>query len=548
MLRSSRFKPLLPARREAYGFSRRGADGTGVRAMRALGRWILVGGAAGMWVLLALALGPIGARAASTSPQDRFLEAYVSLRDADRLAARKDYAGASRGYQQALSQLSEIRRRYPDWEPAVIRYRLRYTTERLDAVGKKVTLAQQGSPPLPTEGGSGGAPEDLRELVKLKARIADLQAALTRSQVQRDQLFADLSRLQKTGPARGTNPGGSRLADQRDLEQLTTRLEQSVGQSLEALGALQKENSSLQSILARLRQQVAEIPAPVKPLSPRSQPDDQAALRQENLLLRAALADLSDQARRLSAEKREILTEFRRGFRQSVESEVIESSFRPEAAADGRGNKSPLPPRASLASLSDPTAERASSSLQVAELSQMLNEAAKLYGKGRLSEAADLYEQILEKEVRNVTAWCNLGVVRFAQKQYVQAQEALRKAIELYPRDPYPYAVLGMAYYRAGSYALAATVLERAAAIDENNPRIRRELGLAYAAEGKEVAAKRELLKALALDPSDGQSHFNLALLYASELPPDKKRARLHYRSALALGVAKDASLETALH
>ncbi|MDD4932685.1 MAG: tetratricopeptide repeat protein [Methylacidiphilaceae bacterium] len=513
-----------------------------------MSRSILVGVAAGMWTWFALASAPMEARGAPTAPQDRFLEAYVSLRDADRLAARKDYAGASRGYQQALSQLSEIRRRYPDWEPAVIRYRLRYATERLAAVGKKTTAAQQGSPPLPTEGGSGGAPADLRELVTLKARIADLQAALTRSQEQRDQLFADLSRLQKMAPGQGTNPKGARLADRGDMERLANRMEQSVGQSLETLGALQRENRSLQSILVRLRQQVAELPAPAKPLSPRSELGDQAALRQENLLLRAALADLSDQAKRLEAEKREILAEFRRGFRQSTENEATGPRVRTEKERVALGNKSPLPPMGAAGAPSDPTAERASTPLQVAELSQMLNEAAKRYGEGRLAEAADLYERILDKEVRNVTAWCNLGVVRFAQKRYGQAQEALRKAIELYPRDPYPYAVLGMAYYRAGSYPLATSVLERAVAIDANNPRIRRELGLAYAADGKEAAAKRELLKALALNPSDGESHFNLALLYASEIPPEKKKARLHYRSALALGMAKDVALESALH
>ncbi|VVM06864.1 hypothetical protein MAMC_01304 [Methylacidimicrobium cyclopophantes] len=510
---------------------------------------LLVGVVAGMWTFVALSWMPIGARAAQASPQDRFLEAYVALREADRLAARKDYAGASRGYQQALSQLSEIRRYYPDWEPAVIRYRLRYATERLAAVGKKAALAQQGSPPLPTEGGSGGAPADLRELMTLKARIADLQAALLRSQEQRDQLFADLSRLRKAAPEQGSNLGSSRLADREDTERLADRLEQSVGQSLETLAALQKENRSLQNILARLREQLAEIPAPGNAPSVRPEPKDQAALRQENLLLRAALADLSDQAKRLAAEKRAILTEFRRGFRQSTEGEPVEPRLRSESAKQVLGGARSAAGREEAAGPGpEVMSARGLPPLSVEELSRMLNEAARRYGQGRLAEAADLYEQILEREVRNATAWCNLGVVRFAQRRYAQAQEALRKAIELHPRDPYPYSVLGMAYYRTGSYLLATTVLERAVAIDGNDCRIRRELGLAYAASGKESAAKRELLKALAINPSDGESHFNLALLYASEVPPQKKKARIHYRSALALGMAKDVALESALH
>lgn len=517
--------------------------------MRKVGGMVLVGVAAGMWTFLALPSLPVGARAVPASPQDRFLEAYVALRDADRLAAGKDYAGASRGYQRALSQLSDIHRYYPDWEPAVVRYRLRYATERLNAVGKKMTLAQQGSPPVPTEGGSGRAPADLRELVTLKTRIADLQSALTRSQEQRDQLFADLSRLRNATPERGASPQVSRLANREEAERLANRLEQSVGQSLDTLGALQKENRSLQNVLARLRQQIADLPAAPKPSTAPSKSNDQEALRQENLLLRAALADLSDQAKRLEAEKREILTEFRREFRQSSETEAATPHVRSEgASASARTGSSSAPGRAAASASPRENGDAAVGPLAVEELTRLLNEAARRYSQGRLSEAADLYEQILDKQVRNATAWCNLGVVRFAQKQYAQAEEALRKSIELHPADPYPYAVLGMAYYRTGSYPLAATVLERAAAIDGNNARIHRELGVTYAASGKNLAAKRELLKALALNPSDGESHFNLALLYASEIPPEKKRARLHYRSALALGMAKDVALESALH
>ncbi len=516
--------------------------------MRKVGGLVLVGMAAGIGMLVASSLLPAAARAAQASPQDRFLEAYVTLREADRLAAAKDYSGASRGYQQALSQLSEIRRYYPDWEPAVIRYRLRYATERLTVVGKKATPAQQGSPPLPTEGGSGRAPADLRELVTLKTRIADLQAALTRSQGQRDLLFADLSRLRKAVPDRAPGPDGSRLTEREEVERLANRLEQSVSQSLDTLGDLQKENRSLQTVLARLRQQIATLPATPKPSPHPLESSDQAALRQENLLLRAELADLSDQAKRLEAEKRQILTEFRREFRQSTETETMAPRVRSEAATALVRSRSSVAPRGSAASASLRESVDATSSLPVEELRRLLNEAAQRYSQGRLSEAADLYEQILDTEVRNTTAWCNLGVVRFAQKRYAQAVEALRKAIELHPADPYPYAVLGMAYYRTGSYLLAANVLERAVAIDENNARIRRELGLAYAASGKNLAAKRELLKALTLNPSDGESHFNLALLYASEVPPEKKKARSHYRSALALGMAKDVALESALH
>ncbi|CAB4244089.1 protein of unknown function [Methylacidimicrobium sp. AP8] len=236
----------------------------GAQAMRKVGGSVLVGAAAAIWTIVAGSPWAGHARAVQVSPQDRFLEAYVTLREADRLAAARDYAGAERGYQQALAQLSEIRRNYPDWEPAVIRYRIRYATGRLADAAKKAAAAGQGSPPRPPEGGSGRAPEDLRELVMLRSRIAELQAELARSQAQREQLFADLSRWRKEAteraPATGGAPAASRPLEREEVERLAKRLEQSVSQSLDTVSAIQKENRSLQNVLGRLRQEVADLP------------------------------------------------------------------------------------------------------------------------------------------------------------------------------------------------------------------------------------------------------------------------------------------------
>jgi hypothetical protein len=64
-----------------------------------------------------------------------------------------------------------------------------------------------------------------------------------------------------------------------------------------------------------------------------------------------------------------------------------------------------------------------------------LREAVKLEEEGRLDEAAERYQLILEKHPDSVRAWVNLGNVRSRQGQSTGAERAYRRALDLAPDD-----------------------------------------------------------------------------------------------------------------
>ncbi|MDD4932467.1 MAG: hypothetical protein PHO89_03265, partial [Methylacidiphilaceae bacterium] len=77
-------------------------------------------------ILYSVAVSPVrGAQnAAGGSPQDRFLQIYVEIQDADRAAGQGFYTKAAEQYREAQAALQELHRSHPQWERQIVEYRL----------------------------------------------------------------------------------------------------------------------------------------------------------------------------------------------------------------------------------------------------------------------------------------------------------------------------------------------------------------------------------------------------------------------------------------
>jgi hypothetical protein len=88
-----------------------------------------------IWVIkwiLGIVLFPILVWAVKTdSPQDLYLKAYVIIKEADLLAKAGQENEARDKYEKAWHQLKRVEMESPDWEPTILRYRLRYLSEKL---------------------------------------------------------------------------------------------------------------------------------------------------------------------------------------------------------------------------------------------------------------------------------------------------------------------------------------------------------------------------------------------------------------------------------
>jgi tetratricopeptide (TPR) repeat protein len=191
------------------------------------------------------------------------------------------------------------------------------------------------------------------------------------------------------------------------------------------------------------------------------------------------------------------------------------------------------------------------------DMHDLAQQAADLFKTQRYDEAADKYQQIIDKYPESLYAWSNLGVVRFqegsssnkddATTHFNEALKALQQAVKLSPTDAFSYSNLGIVYYQMSEYENAIDALERAIALDPKDAKSHNYLGCACSQKGWQEVAEKEFRKAIELDPDFGDAHFNLALVYATSKPPELELARREYNRALELGITKDSRLEKLL-
>jgi len=85
----------------------------------------------------------------------------------------------------------------------------------------------------------------------------------------------------------------------------------------------------------------------------------------------------------------------------------------------------------------------------VAQARELTSKADRAFRSGDLERADELYRQSLAIYSSQTGAWNNLGNVLMAQHNYVDAQDAFRRAIDLEPNRPEPYTSLGRLWLEA---------------------------------------------------------------------------------------------------
>ncbi len=132
-------------------------------------------------------------------------------------------------------------------------------------------------------------------------------------------------------------------------------------------------------------------------------------------------------------------------------------------------------------------------------ITEALSLAFQHHQRGQLTEAENLYRQIIEHEPNQVDAWHLWGV----------------------------------AAHQAGRHEEAVAHIERALAIGGPNALFLNHLGAAYAGLGRQDDAENAFRQATQINPNDPQAHYNLAALL--NLRERKSEAIESYRRAIAL-------------
>jgi Tfp pilus assembly protein PilF len=177
----------------------------------------------------------------------------------------------------------------------------------------------------------------------------------------------------------------------------------------------------------------------------------------------------------------------------------------------------------------------------------LVAEANRYYANKQLDKAEEKYLQVLQQDKTNVPTLANLAAIELDLGHFEAAEINVKQAVALAPDDAYSLFVLGRLKFRQKKYDEAIDALNRAAKLDPQDAQIQNSLGLALSEKGLRGPAEAALRRAVQIDPGYADAHNNLAVAYITRQPPLVELARWHYQKALAAGHPHNPELEKLL-
>ncbi len=160
-----------------------------------LGFWLPTGIALAMLALAAVPIGLADEAPAKPSPTSQFLTAYNSMSLADLLKEKGMRAEAADLYTEALNLFLKVSADYPQWQPAVVSFRINYCRVALGSVERKAL-----TPPMAGQGGIQATDNSLPEHGQGRQTPDDRQRTTDLSRVARDEGKSEIeNRKSKTG-------------------------------------------------------------------------------------------------------------------------------------------------------------------------------------------------------------------------------------------------------------------------------------------------------------------------------------------------------------
>ena len=149
-------------------------------------------------------------------------------------------------------------------------------------------------------------------------------------------------------------------------------------------------------------------------------------------------------------------------------------------------------------------------------------------------ELLEVAEEILKKAIevnpRNTVAYLELGCCYKRQRKYDQAEEMFQKAIETNPKKDSVYLESGCLYNEQGKYNQAKEMLKRTIEINPENIQAYSELGHCYRCQGEYKQAEEMFKKAIGINPRSAELHNGLAICYKEQ--GKNKLAEEYFRKA----------------
>jgi tetratricopeptide (TPR) repeat protein len=511
-------------------------------------------------LVLLLTLTPIipSLHAAAPSPQDKYLQLYLRLQEAEKLEREEQKASAYKLYSEVLSLLQALKDAYPTWEEGIVNYRIRYCQDKIRLLQNAKDRIPTATPPPPSPPSEiiiestpqpeikpppSPPPSALKHTAPAPSKIQALEEelALTKQRLSQAQNEINIlrTRLQATEKqlvmSRSTDlderlasilQENSQLKNQlneteRQLRALATSSPQSDSPSppratqatlanlqsqlrkvQEKLALTEQENNAFRQTTTELKKQLESaqnnlISAQKANLSQR----DNESFQRENEVLRDIITrQIQEQARRDAAKK--LATEEIENLK--IQSAVLRQQL--EILASPIINLSQdqlsllrLPSQINISGERQPTSYTdPTKATPPPESTPSIDPAIEYRSKARIPE-----------DVRSLAQQASTA---FSQNQYDEAIAAYQQIIQKYPESLYAWSNLGVAYFQKQDFPNAQTALKQAIRLNPADAFSYSMLGIVYYQIGEYDLAIEHLTRATALEPNDPRTRNYLGI------------------------------------
>ncbi len=242
----------------------------------------------------------------AAGPDDSFVQAYTLIAEADNLARLGQKNSAIQKYRQARNDLAALQSGYPDWNAAIVTFRIKYVDQKLKSIGAeapedaKATLAKPAAldpavarreiailkrkveslentiilkdAKLKEALSAVPSPEETKQLAKLEsdlsglrqendnlkgaidkatAQLKDANAGLAKAQAEAEKTQADLAKAraeaEKTNKALASALEEAKTAKAQANDRQGKRLEKQLADKQESLDKTEKELASIKA-------------------------------------------------------------------------------------------------------------------------------------------------------------------------------------------------------------------------------------------------------------------------------------------------------------
>ena len=536
-------------------------------------------------LILLLAAGWLTARA-QQSADSQYLKIYSNLQQADGLDDAGDLRLALAEYTEAQTQLRAFQNTFPDWNPEIVTFRLKYLA------GKIAGLTAQLPPPVVVATNIAINPVPVVAPAAADAELAALRGQFEAVQSENATLLAKLKEALSAQP-----PPADAGALARAQEQVRALMKENdllkagavagnagTGTDTNAPAALREENAQLKSQLAILNNSATNALEIDRPGVDLKQARQQIATLQsaaqasqlENAALENRIQQLQTNAsapkqqdneariRELTQERDDLLAKLGAANKQLHGTKKADVAAQLDQSADqirtlrerlavAEAQPSPYTPE-ELALLKSSAPQLAADASQKKSIKQLpagsaglVAEAQSFFIAKQYDRAEADYLKILQSDGNNALVLGNLAAIEMQEGKLDDAEKHIRAALAQDPNDAFNLATLGYLKFRQEKFDEALDVLSRAAKLDPQNPEIQNYLGVTLSHKGLRPQAEAALRKAIELNPDYAAAHNNLAAIYISATPPLVELARWHYQKALQAGQPHNPELEKAL-